>query len=126
DAETVNAGGPIGFRIDLTNRAGTVGQGRIVIENRAYPAGIAGTFTFTGDLGNFLMPTPDRATTFKALSPGTYTVTQATRPANIEFQTLTCDDNAGSVNPPTAPTQLQAGETVRCVYTNRLAVGRIV
>ncbi len=129
DAEAVDAGDPIGFRIDLTNRGGSPGQGRIIIENRAYPVGIAGSFTFSGDLGAFLIAQPDRATTFKALSPGTYNVTQATRPANIELQTLSCNDSDtpdSSVNGATATIQLQAGETVRCVYTNRLKVGRII
>ena len=127
DDETVNAGDPIGFRIDLTSR-GTPGQGRIIIENRAYPVGIGGNFSFTGDLA-FQIASPDRATTFKALSPGRYEVTQATRPPNIELQTLNCNESGtrdSTTTGTTATIQLQAGETVRCIYTNRLKVGRII
>ena len=102
--------------------------GRIIIENRAYPVGIGGNFSFTGDLA-FQIASPDRATTFKALSPGRYEVTQATRPPNIELQTLNCNESGtrdSTTTGTTATIQLQAGETVRCIYTNRLKVGRII
>jgi hypothetical protein len=53
DAQRVDAGAPIGFRIDLTNHGAIPNQGRIIIEKRMVPNWAPGNVSFSGDLGSF-------------------------------------------------------------------------
>jgi Prealbumin-like fold domain len=132
DAETVEAGNPIGFRIDLTNHGDPPNQGRVIIEKRLDPNWATGTFAFSTNLpgtGSFSLGAPVgppanllRIKTFKAVAPGTYTVTEEPPPAGFTVIGVTCDDpnfnSTGDVDTGRATISLQAGETVRCVFTN--------
>jgi hypothetical protein len=69
DAQSVNAGDPVGFRIDLTNHGAIPNQGRIVIETRVNPQWADGSFSFTGELGEFSLA-GSNSRTFAMVFPG--------------------------------------------------------
>jgi len=69
DVETVDGGDPIGFRIDLTNHGAIPNHGRIVIETRVNPHWASGSFSFTGDLGEFSLA-HSNSRTFAMVFPG--------------------------------------------------------
>ena len=119
DAETVDAGNRIGFRIDLTNHGEPPNQGRVIIENRVLPNWASGNFAFSGDLGNFSL-NANTIHTGKALFPGPYTVSESEPPAHFALADLRCDDNNSTRDllTRTATIQLDPGETVRCVFEN--------
>ena len=109
-------------------------RGVVIIEKQA-PAGqdqqVNPSATFSSDLDCVL---PDDASTFTLLAggdalgcthvvPGTYTVTEtAAVGAGAEFVSLDCDDANSTENPATrtATIRLEANETVRCTFVNRM------
>ena len=136
DEETVDAGDPIGFRIDLTNHGEIADQGRVIIEKRLDPNWATGTFPFNTNLpgtGSFSLGAAVglmKIKTFKAVAPGSYTVTEDPPPAGFTLTDLSCDDpNSNStwnVGTRQATISLQAGETVRCIFTNHIDHGRVI
>ncbi len=65
------------------------------------------------------------------MAPGTYTVTEDPPPAGFTLTGLSCDDANSNVDlerghPRTATISLQAGETVRCIFTNHIDHGRVI
>jgi hypothetical protein len=124
DAATIDAGDPIGFRIDLTNHGVIPNQGRIIIENRIEPNWAPGAFSFSGDLsfslGSYGGPGRILTHTAAAKLPGTYRVTEDPEVPSFQLTGLVCNDANSSVDLParTATIRLEAGETVRCTFTN--------
>jgi hypothetical protein len=132
DDTTVTAGNRIGFRLDLMNQSRTPEQGRVIIESRVEPpwASDGATFDFGGDLGGFTIGGSEFPVlrSFVARFPGSYTVTEGELPAHFTLTGLNCDDgddgsNLGDdsnedVPNRTATIHLQAGETVRCLFTH--------
>jgi len=93
-------------------------RGTIIVEKQTSPDGAAGTFTFTGDAagaigdgGTIVVPN---------LVPGTYTSTEADPGALFDLGAIECDDanSLGDVSTSTATFHLEAGETVKCTFTN--------
>ncbi len=86
------------------------------------PAGQAGSFQYTG------VPTgtisSDGTLVVSELEPGTYTTTQVDPAPDFDVTAVECDDQAstapssGDAGSRTAVINLEAGETVRCTYTN--------
>ena len=92
--------------------------GTIIIEQRTVPAGQAGSFTYTG------VPTGtvsgDSTLVVADLDPGTYTTTEIDPAPDFDVTAVECDDDnsSGDAGTRTAVINLEAGETVRCTFTN--------
>src|SRR3954469_11266593 len=93
-------------------------RGTIIVEKQTSPDGAAGQFTFTGDAagsigdnGQIVVPN---------LVPGTYTSTEGPIGLLFDLGAVTCDDanSVGNVATSTATFHLEAGETVKCTFTN--------
>jgi uncharacterized repeat protein (TIGR01451 family) len=91
--------------------------GTIVVEKQTSPDGAAGSFSFSGDAagaigdgGQIVVPN---------LVPGTYTSTEATL-EGWQLTAIACDDDdsSGSLATRTATFELEAGEVVKCTFTN--------
>lgn len=92
--------------------------GKIIVEKQTIPDGASGSFTFTGDLAGSI---GDGGTIVKDnLLPGDYTTTESDPTPPFDLGQIACDDNdsGGTVVSRTATYHLQAGETVKCVFTN--------
>ena len=101
----------------------TPAPGLITIEKQTDPADTATpktSFSFTGDapLGSFFLA--DDETKASEVAPGTYQVTEGISSSH-EVSSVDCDDgnSTGSVAARRATVQVSAGESVRCVFTNR-------
>ncbi|MCU0312670.1 MAG: hypothetical protein MUC84_01230 [Solirubrobacteraceae bacterium] len=99
--------------------------GTIEIVKQTDPDGAEGTFAFTStgglstDQGGFTLQ-DDGTKTFSAVAPGSYTVSE-TAQEGWTLQSLVCTDPTGNttIQGATATIAVAAGETVRCVYTNK-------
>jgi len=93
-----------------------VKDGRIIVEKQTNPAGDSETFGFTGEIVASLA---DNGTADKAVSPGTYTVTESAE-SGWDLEGIACDDgnSSGSTGTRTATYVVAAGETVKCSFTN--------
>jgi hypothetical protein len=89
-------------------------KGRIVIEKQTVPNGDPATFGFTGEITTTL---GDGQESGKDVDPGTYTVSE-TALAGWTLTDITCNDNNSTDAGNTATFNVEAGETVRCVFTN--------
>ncbi|PYE54735.1 MSCRAMM family protein [Deinococcus yavapaiensis] len=108
-------------------------RGTIIVEKQTNPDGASGTFAFTGTAAGSIGD--GQTIVVSNLAPGTYTSTEAV-PAGWDLSSIVCDDNAsatassGSVSTKTATFKLDAGETVKCVFTNlklpKLTVVKVV
>jgi large repetitive protein len=116
----------------FTNTVAAPLPGSIVIVEDAVPnAAQDFAFTTTGaGLMNFSLDddadgTLPNGVTFTGLAAGSYSVAQAAPPASWPLAVLACNDpdNGSSTVPGTrlANIDLDAGETVTCTFTNRLA-----
>lgn len=108
----------------FTNRALPEPAGTIVIEKSIDNSD--GTFSFSGDLGNFdisAMEGVPASETFPDLAPGSYDVTEIV-PADFELAGISCDDDDSTtdLNTQTAHIELADGETMTCTFTNRFNV----
>jgi len=92
-------------------------QGSIIVEKQTLPDGSAQTFGFSGDAAGTLGDGGEIIV--NNLSPGVYSSTEAV-PAGWDLTSIVCDDSdsSGDTGTATATFNLQAGETVRCVFTN--------
>jgi hypothetical protein len=96
--------------------------GTLVIAVLTTPANQAGSFQFTG------VPTgtiPSGGTLVVAdLEPGTYTSTQVDPAPDFDVSAVSCDDgesavpSSGDASSRTAVFNVEAGETIRCTFTN--------
>jgi len=92
-------------------------QGTIIVEKQTLPDGSPQTFGFSGDAAGTLGDGGEIIV--NNLSPGVYSSTEAV-PAGWDLSSIVCDDSDSTGNTVTATANfnLQAGETVRCVFTN--------
>lgn len=91
-------------------------KGSIVIEKQTLPDGSAQTFAFTGEISASLS---DGQTSSKEVVPGTYTVTESAL-NGWDLSNLSCNDTNSTINvgTRTATFNVEAGETVKCTFTN--------
>jgi hypothetical protein len=98
--------------------------GTIIVEKQTDPDGAPDSFTFSGDAAGTI--SDGGQIVVGNLTPGTYT-SQETVPSGWDLTSIVCDDDnsSGDVNTATATFQLEAGETVKCTFTNEAKPGRI-
>ena len=89
-------------------------------------ANSAGSFNFTGDLGNFSLNNGG-STTFNNVVAGVYSVTETDPAPTFNLTNLVCNDGNSTVNigARTAAIHLEPGEDVTCTFTNTLADPKI-
>jgi len=99
--------------------------GTIIVEKQTDPDGAPDTFTFTGNAGGSIPD--DGQIVVNGLQPGTYTSTE-TVPAGWNLTDIVCNDtnSSGDTDTRTATFQLEAGETVTCIFTNTQQPGTII
>ena len=91
--------------------------GTIIVEKQTSPNGVAGTFTFSsaaaGSIGD------NGQITVSGLAPGTYTSTEASAQGFI-LTAISCSDtnSSGNLGTRTATFVVEAGEVVKCTFTN--------
>jgi hypothetical protein len=92
-------------------------RGTILVEKQTDPDGLAGDFTFTGTAAGTI--SDDGHIIVSDLVPGTYSSTESV-PAGWQLTGITCDDanSTGDLATSTATFHLEAGETVKCTFTN--------
>jgi uncharacterized repeat protein (TIGR01451 family) len=92
-------------------------RGTIIVEKQTDPDGAPDSFTFSGDASGSIKD--GEQIVVSNLLPGTYT-SQETVPAGWTLTDITCNDgnSSGDLNTATATFQLEAGETVKCTFTN--------
>jgi len=94
-------------------------RGKIIVEKQTDPDGATGSFSFTGtaagSIGDGGQIVVDN------LVPGTYTSTEGDPTPGFDLVSIVCDDtdSTGTLATRTASFHLQAGETVKCTFTNR-------
>ena len=91
--------------------------GSIIVEKQTVPDGAQGTFTYTGDAAGSIGDNGQIVVT--DLEPGTYTSTEALA-AGWNLSSIICDDanSTGALGTRTATFRLEAGEVVKCTFTN--------
>jgi uncharacterized cupredoxin-like copper-binding protein len=91
-------------------------KGKIIVEKQTVPNGDPASFTFTGDAAGAIV---DGGTIEVDVEPGTYTSTE-TVPAGWDLTSIGCDDgnSSGNVGTATATFMVEAGETVKCTFTD--------
>ncbi|MDX1614519.1 MAG: hypothetical protein R3300_09430 [Candidatus Promineifilaceae bacterium] len=105
-----------------SNTGPETNTGTIIIDQRTVPAGQAGSFTYTGVPSGTI--SADSTLVVADLEPGTYTTTEVDPAPDFDVTAVECDDQAsaspssGDAGSRTAVINLEAGETVRCTYTN--------
>jgi len=111
---------PEGGSVDPAGEEPAVGT--LIIEVETRPEGRAGAFTFTGvPTGTVTIET---SLVVSDLAPGTYTSTQVDPAPDFDVTAASCEDStdglASRADPQTrtAIFNLDAGETVRCVFVN--------
>jgi uncharacterized repeat protein (TIGR01451 family) len=101
-------------RCTFTNK---LRRGSIIVEKQTNPAGAAASFTFTGDAAGTIGD--NGQIVVSNLLPGTYASTEAAA-AGWTLSSISCDDgnSSGNLGSRTATFRLEAGETVKCTFTN--------
>jgi len=92
--------------------------GTIIVEKQTSPDGAAGSFTFSGDAAGAI--SDDGQIVVADLLPGAYTASEADPSPEFELTAITCSDgnSSGNVGTRTATFNLEAGETVKCTFSN--------
>jgi uncharacterized cupredoxin-like copper-binding protein len=92
-------------------------RGTIIVEKQTLPDGDSQNFTFTGSASGSI--SDGQQLTVNSLLPGTYTSTEIV-PSGWDLTSVSCDDSnsSGNVGTKTATFQLEAGEVVKCIFTN--------
>ena len=92
--------------------------GKIIVEKQTSPDGAAGSFAFTGDAAGSIGD--GGQIVVDDLLPGTYTSTEGDPTPPFDLGSIACDDgnSTGNVGTLTATFHLEAGETVKCTFTN--------
>ena len=92
----------------------------IVVQKQTDPDGSTQLFTFTRSYGSNVQLADGQSNDSGDLDPGTYSVSEVV-PAGWDLQSAVCSDQS-------APSAigLAAGETVTCVFTNKLRRGEII
>ena len=99
-------------------------RGTIVVEKQTNPDGASGSFTFNGNAAGTI--SDDGTITVADLVPGQYTSTE-TVPPGWRLTSIVCDDNnsSGDILSGTVTFNVDPGEIVTCVFTNRASVGGV-
>jgi hypothetical protein len=87
------------------------GNGTIVVRKQTLPSGSSQSFNFTTNYGPPFSLTDGQSNTSAALTPGTYSVSEA--PVTGWDTSVSCSDGSSVSN-----IGLSAGETVTCTFTN--------
>lgn len=101
---------------------GSLNSGTIIITQQTVPPGQPGTFQFTGVPSGTI--SSEAAIVLTDLEPGTYSTTERDPAPDYDVTRVECDDNesglpsSGDPSSRTAVINLDAGETVRCMFTN--------
>ena len=99
-------------------------RGTIIVEKQTSPDKASGSFSFSGDCGRLdRRRRPDR----RRQPPAGHVHVDRGRGRGLEPDSIACDDanSTGSLGTRTATFQLEAGEVVKCTFTNaKLTVGR--
>jgi uncharacterized repeat protein (TIGR01451 family) len=117
-----SVGVTLGINDDVTCTFSNVALGKIIVEKQTLPDGATGIFTFTGALSGAIGD--GGQLTLDGVVPGTYAVTEINPEPAFFTTNITCDDGASStpstwnLTTRTATFQVDAGETVKCVFTN--------
>ncbi len=92
--------------------------GKIIVEKQTLPDGSPGSFAFTGDAAGSIGD--NGQIVVDNLVPGTYTSTEGNPAPPFDLGSIACDDanSTGNVGTRTATFHLEAGETVKCTFTN--------
>ncbi len=90
--------------------------GGIIVEKQTDPDGAPDSFTFTGNAAGSI--SDGQQIVVSGLLPGTYTSSEDV-PPGWTLDNISCDDNNSSGSGNTATFNLEAGETVKCTFTNR-------
>ncbi len=92
-------------------------RGTIIVEKQTLPDGTPGTFAFSGDAAGSIGD--NGQIVVSNLLPGTYTSTEAVMEGWI-LTAIACNDanSTGALGTRTATFTLEAGETVKCTFTN--------
>ncbi len=90
----------------------------LTVEKQTAPDGAAGSFTFTGTAAGTI--SDGGAIVVGNLVPGTYTSTENNPAPNFDLTSITCSDanSTGDKTTRVATFRLEAGESVKCVFTN--------
>jgi hypothetical protein len=105
-------------------------RAKLIVEKQTNPDGASGSFGFTSDLAapNDSFSLSDGGTKEVAyLAPGTYNVSENDPTPGFDLSSISCDDSAQpdaddsdtDLAQRKATFNLQAGETVKCTFTNR-------
>jgi len=91
--------------------------GTIIVEKQTDPPGATESFEFSGDAAGSIAD--GEQIVVSDLLPGTYTSQEAV-PSGWDLTSIECDDtdSTGDLNTKTAAFRLNAGETVKCTFTN--------
>ena len=93
-------------------------RANLIVEKQTNPDGASGSFTFTGTASGSIS---DGGTiTVSNLVPGAYTSTESNPAPNFDLTSISCNDgnSTGDLPSRTATFRLEAGETVKCTFTN--------
>ena len=92
-------------------------RGTIIVEKQTNPHDVQGSFTFTGDAAGSIGD--GGQIVVSNLEPGTYGSTESAADGWL-LTAIECNDeeSTGDLGKRTATFQLDAGETVKCVFTN--------
>jgi hypothetical protein len=93
-------------------------RAKLIVEKQTVPNGAPGNFTFTGTAAGTI--SDNGQIVVADLTPGTYTSIENDPAPSFLLSSIGCDDanSTGSLATRTATFRLEAGETVRCTFTN--------
>jgi Prealbumin-like fold domain len=93
-------------------------RGKIIVEKQTDPDGAAGNFTFTGTAAGTI--SDGGQIVVDNLVPGQYTSTEGDPTPAFDLTSIVCNDSnsSGNVGTRTATFNVEAGETVKCIFTN--------
>ena len=100
-------------------------QATIIVEKLTDPGGAPDAFSFTGDVAGSI--TGGQTLTTQRLSPGQYQSIESAADG-WDLTSVTCDDDnsLGDTVTRTATFNAEAGETVKCTFTNTIQRGKII
>jgi hypothetical protein len=118
DLDTRTATIKVGNNEHVTCTFTNVKRGTIIVEKQTDPDKAPGDFVFTGDAHGTIQD--GGQIVVSGLMPGTYTSTETDPTPPFDLTGVNCDDDnsTGSVANRTATFNLEAGETIKCTFTN--------
>ena len=112
----------VGSNEHVTCTFTNVKRGTIIVEKQTDPDKSAGDFIFTGDAHGTIQD--GGQIVVDSLMPGTYTSTETDPAPPFDLSAIDCDDGSSdhpstvSLADRTATFKLDAGETIKCTFTN--------